>query len=253
MKQETIEIETNKGIFKIHWSNLDLLCRYSAAQNGRWGSTTDLENYELLHKRYFNSWHSMCWNQRQGMGAFDIPSGSKILDIGCGLSVVDLTLYSYIKDSKLYLLDRETPLSDEMKKMQSPEHSFKDDHPFYHSWGPVKDAIETSKFDNNRFVFLDPIDNFPEDLDLVLSSYSWCFHYPKEKYWDRAFHSLKTGGKLYLDVRLLPNRDTVGEISEAMKCKPTTRLIPKIKTNIDYYNNGDDNVSGYQCLWTKNI
>lgn len=249
---ETLEINSKKGLLKICWTDLDTLAVYSGSQAGLYASTVDLDQPVTLHKRHFRQWHSWCWKQREELGVFDLPEGSRILDIGSGVGVVDLLLYSYIKDCKLHLLDKEehNHIGDELS---SNDVSFTIDHPFYHSWKPVKDAIQTSNFDKNRFAFLEPGDTFPEDLDLILSSFSWCFHYPKEVYWEKVVGSLKKGGKLYLDVRLLKDKDIVGEISEELKCKPKTIVVPKLKGHHDLYDNGNPNISGHQCLWIKNI
>lgn len=248
---EVINIKSNKGTLTVKWSDVENLSVYSGSQAGCYGSTVDLDNPRLLHQRHFKKWHSYCWQSRQELGVFDLPKNATVLDIGSGLGVVDLLLYSYADNCKLYLLDKEehNHIGD---ALSSSDVSYTVDHPFYHSWEPVKDAIQTSGFSKDRFVFLSPNDLFPEEVDLLLSSFSWCFHYPKEVYWKQAVQSLKTGGKLYLDVRLLKDRDVVGEISEELKCEPKTIIVPKLKDHHDLYDNGDPNVSGHQCLWIKN-
>ena len=248
---ETINIQSDKGTLTVKWSDFNNLSVYSGSQAGCYGSTVDLDSPELLHQRHFEKWHTYCWLTRQQLGVFDIPDNAKVLDIGSGLGVVDLLLYSYVDNCKLYLLDKEehNHIGDELS---SSDVSYTIDHPFYHSWKPVEDAIKTSRFDRNRFTFLEPGDQFPEEVDLLLSSFSWCFHYPKEVYWNRALQSLKKGGKLYLDVRKLADRDIVGEISEALKCEPKTIVVPKLKEHHDLFPNGDSEVSGHQCLWIKN-
>jgi SAM-dependent methyltransferase len=256
MTIETLEIESDRGLLKVHWSDINTLAVYGFLQSGRYG----IENFiredfikedsleVTYHKIYFKGWHQNCWDFRKQLGAYDLPNGSRILDIGCGLAVVDLLLYSYVPKSEFFLLDK---FNTKFLDINPNDVSYSKNHPFYHSWDPITDAIKTSNFDEKRFTLLNPEDNFPEDLDLIMSSFSWCFHYPKEVYWDKVVNSLKTGGKLYLDVRSLTDRDAVGEISEALKSKPIISPIPKIKKIIDHYPNNLD-VTGYRCVWIKN-
>jgi hypothetical protein len=65
--------------------------------------------------------------------------------------------------------------------------------------------------------------------------------------------SLKTGGKLILDVRPLHDRNVIEEISEELKCKPITFGFPILEKFVDTYEPVDKNASGYRCMWTKNI
>ena len=93
-------------------------------------------------------------------------------------------------------------------------------HGHYNSWSVVEDCVTSSGLDLNKFNFLDPTDAWPVDVDLVISTYSWCWHYPKEAYWDRVQASLKIGGTLAIDVFNLPDRDTAAEITEEFGCNP---------------------------------
>jgi hypothetical protein len=95
-------------------------------------------------------------------------------------------------------------------------------------------------------------DSLPEDTDLIMSSYSWCFHYPKETYWQKVRDSLKTGGKLFLDVRLLQDRNMIQEINEEFKSLPTLIPIPESPAYLDNPPTLIPGVVGYRCLWIKN-
>lgn len=248
---KTLTISSNRGPLTIQWSNIESLAKYAMAQAGGYGQINKGLPLLELHDKYFQNWHQFCWRQREKLSVYDnLPENSRVLDIGCGIAILDLLLYSYTPKSTFFLLDKE----DMWNKDTRPYNvSYTIDHPFYHSWEPVLDAISTSNFDRSRFNFLNPEDNFPNDLDLVISSFSWCWHYPKEVYWDKVLASLKTGGKLYLDVRLLPDRNIIEEISDSLKSKPEFIEIKKIPNQIDIYNNGDTNISGHQCVWIKNV
>lgn len=241
-----LNIDSDKGALEIKWSNMSDLVHFSSMQNGGWGVKPNSDTYLNLHNKFFKPWHEKLWNIRKDMGVFDLPDSAKIMDIGCGLAVMDLLLYSYANKPNVYLVDKEESFDPESQNYFDITYSEK--HPFYHSWSPIVDAIETSGFDRNKFMFLEPNDSFPNELDLVLSSFSWCWHYPKEFYWDRVLTSLKRGGKLYLDVKVLPDRNMIDEISEELKSEPKLVSIP-MPANPDYMDTG----IGYHCLWTKNI
>ncbi len=244
-------INSDKGDLTVNWSNIDQLARYANLQSGFY-----LVNNPSLSKdlflQHFSNWNQMFWNQRQNQGMFNLPDHAKIIDIGSGVAVVDLLLYSYIPNSTFYLVDQERESIDNLGT-SLPHTPYTIEYPTYNSWAPIIDAIETSNFDKDRFHFLTPSDSFPEEVDAVTSYFSWCFHYPKEVYWEKTINSLKTGGKLILDVRPLHDKDVIGEISEQLKCKPVTFAFPVLEKYVDTFEPADKNASGYRCMWTKNI
>jgi SAM-dependent methyltransferase len=249
MKNFELEIKSNKGPLKVQWSDIADLAKYASIQSGRYlENNNDLLN---LHKTHFLNWNQTFWDQRQNTGIFDLPNNATILDIGAGTSVVDLLLYSYIPNSKFYLVDKEE-WAIKFLDNNSPEICFSKNYPFYNSWQSVKDAISTSNFDMDRFVFLTPDSEFPKDVDAVTSYFSYCFHYPKEVYWEKILGSLKKGGKLVLDVRLLKSNDVIGEISEEMKCDPIKFVLPELPKYTDNYELVESGVIGYRCMWTRN-
>jgi hypothetical protein len=157
-----------------------------------------------------------------------------------------MILASYIPRSKFWLVDKEGFTF-------RPGIYYDLNYPKYHSWSPVSDAIEASNLDETRFKMIGENDQFPENVDCVTSWLSWGWHYPKEVYWEKAFNSLKIGGKLIMDIRSLDHRDTMGEITEAMKSNPTIinidRQIPK---HVDaMLPPAGSTVSGYRAMWEK--
>lgn len=251
---EILNVNSNKGTLTVKWSDVDLLAQYATPQGGcfftslaeiDWSSSN---KFTPLHNKHFYRWYQELWNKRAQLGVFDIPANSKIVDIGCGASIIDLLLYSYIPNSNFYLVDQEG----EWPSNLSPKDiSFSEQHPFYHSWKVVKDAISTTGFDKERFNFLDPSSDFPADVNLIMSSASWCFHYSKDQYWDKVMSSLRVGGKLFLDVRLLADRDVIGEISEDLKSKPTMIKIPQLPNYLDVTPSIESDTLGYSCVWTR--
>lgn len=251
---EILNIDSKKGTLTVQWSDVDLLAQYATPQGGCFFTRLDEINWDLpnkftpLHKKHFQKWYQGLWNQREQLGVFDIPDNAKIIDIGCGAAIIDLLLYSYVPGSTFYLIDKE---GEWPRNLSPTEISFSETHPFYHSWNVVNDAITTSVFSKERFNFLNPFIEFPAEADLIMSTASWCFHYSKDQYWDRVMSSLKIGGKLFLDIRLLPDRDIIGEISESLKSKPTMVKIPQLPTYLDVTPDVEPDTLGYSCVWIK--
>jgi hypothetical protein len=246
----SLNIDTAKnGTLTVKWSDLDALALYANLQSGFYLQSEQSFSKELLLDN-FKNWNQMFWSQRENQGMFNYPEGAKILDIGAGMSVVDLLLYNYIPNSEFYLLDVEN-LDQDFATLGPRTICYSETYPYYNSWAPVKDAIMTSNFDQNRFNFLNAIDQIPQELDVITSYLSWCCHYPKDIYWDKVFTSLKTGGKLILDVRPLHNRDVIEEISDAMKSHPVKFTFPKVPNYVDTFNGPEKDVVGYRCMWSK--
>lgn len=241
-----LKIPTDRGDLSIKWSDVNNLAKWSNIQAGLY-----LQNKPStlqLFFEHFPRWYNMFWNQRYNQGIFnDLSDDCKIIDIGCGISIIDLLLYSYFPKSKFWLLDKEG-------FKFKPGIFYDKDYPEYNSWDPVIDAITTSEFDMNRFTFLDNNSVFPQDVDCITSYLSWGWHYPKETYWQQTLNSLKIGGKLVMDIRVLSNQDIIGEISEDMKSKPIIHAfdinLPKHVDNLTSPNPGKP--PGYRCVWKRN-
>jgi hypothetical protein len=245
-----LSINTNRNTLDVHWSNINNLAKYANIQAGHYLDPSCSFTADLLEKK-FREWHQMFWDIEQEHGMLNFPDNSVFVDIGSGIGVKDLLLYSYVPNSKFYLIDSEG--WDEAFAVSIPPNiCYSNDYPIYNSWAPTKDAIATSNFDSSRFVIQDPSMEFP-DADVVFSQLSWCFHYPKETYWDRVMSCLKTGGQLQLDVRILADRDIIGEISEELKSKPIERKFPKIPDFVDNYPIVDPAHTWSRCGWIKNV
>jgi SAM-dependent methyltransferase len=250
---EQLVVKSNKGQLTVKWSDKETLIRYVTPQRGCYNA--DLSNidwdssnkFTSVHDLHFHTKYQELWNQRESV--FDIPSNAKIIDIGCGSSIIDLLIYSYVPNSTFYLVDKE---GEWPSTLHPATVAFTENHPFYHSWNTVIDAINTSGFDKNRFHFLNPGSDFPIDVDLIMSSASWCWHYSKDQYWSKALQSLKIGGKLLLDIRVLPDRDIIDEISEDLKSQPTMVELKQLPDYLDLAPDATTSILGYRCLWTKN-
>lgn len=240
----TLEITTDKGPISVKWKNVEELAKYATLQSGLFGGVSDKLTKQTFFD-HFQNWSQREWDRRFKMQSFNLADSPTIIDIGSGVAVIDLLLYSYLPNSKFYLIDK-----DAVEFVRDIYYS--KDYPFYNQWGPVIDAIESSGFDSSRFAMQGPEDPWPE-ADCITSYYSWCFHYPKEVYWQKTLDSLKVGGKLILDVRYLKDKNTVEEISNEFKCDPIifeyANTIPKW---IDDFKDSDPGVLGHRCVWTRN-
>lgn len=240
----TLTVETDKGPLKVKWSDTNELAKWSNMQAGLY---LQAENSLQVFYEHFPKWYQMFWNARHKLGIFDLPEDVTIVDIGCGVAVIDLLLATYLPKSKFYLIDRE---GFEFK----PGVYYDENYPQYHSWNPVIDAINATGLDPNRFTMQSPTDAFPKDVDVVTSYLSWGWHYPKDTYWSAVQENLKIGGMLVMDVRFLPDRDVVNEISEEFKCKPVEQLfnnkLPAHIDNMPAPNEGGP--LGGRFVWTRN-
>lgn len=95
---------------------------------------------------------------------------SEIVDVGCGVGAIGLLVWDHY---------------DRRKKID-----------FY--------RIDKNEVGENRIYLLPAADDFRlniENAELVISLYSWGFHYPVSTYLEAVFKTLKMGGRLILDVR----------------------------------------------------
>lgn len=175
---------------------------------------------------------------------------NNVLDIGSGISLTDLAIAKLNPNINFYLLDE--------SKIDYKKHwqyfSKENKHGFYNDWDVVLDCINNSALDSKKFTFLNPNSMWPENLDLIMSLNSWCWHYPKEVYWRQTLNSLKIGGFLVLDILNIPNRDLILEISEELKSKPNY-VLRYLPTNykhpfIDELTLINNSYGGCYC-WTR--
>jgi SAM-dependent methyltransferase len=207
----------NKKII-LNWSNVEVLKKYVAKQSGAhiWKNGA---NYQVNAAFFY--WLQWVHDDRfnailQSLG--DLSNIKSVLDVGSGVSIFDLSLSQILTDTKFTLLDKTTDSNFiEESFVQIDENG---NYPFYNNWEIVEDCISASKLNRHNFNFIGPNNQWPE-TDLIVSLWSWCWHYPKETYWDKAMTSLRTGGHLVLDVLYKKDIDIIDKISSEMKCEPT--------------------------------
>ena len=99
--------------------------------------------------------------------------------------------------------------------------------------------------DRKRFVLQPPDGPWPSELDLILSTWCWCWHVPIVTYLDSVLKSLARGGRLCVDVRYEHYDSMVAELSKHMGTEPRV---------VSYYGRPwikDELPRGYRCCWIR--
>ena len=91
-----------------------------------------------------------------------------------------------------------------------------EDYVTYNNWDITKNCIKRVHATPEKFEFLD-LDSDWGQYDMIMSTWSYGFHYPLDTYWDKVMSSLKPGGKLLLD---LYNSEDSDRVSSALGCEP---------------------------------
>lgn len=227
---------------KVSWSQVEEFKKYARRQLGQYyfpEGISDEEFFRNYEEKVLKNWKRLAFN-------LDLFNLEKVVNVGCGIATIDLLVSQYNPNTSFYLVDK--------NEYQEPTgRYFEEVHSGYNSWSVVEDAISTTGLDRNRFNFLSPDDAWPEQVDLVMSTYSWCWHYPKETYWKKTIASLKPGGKLAVDVLFRPNERVVRDITEEFDSSPIflpTRM-PNSFFKDQFVLDKDGNCGGFY-IWTKN-
>ena len=200
----------NKEYF-LDWSNLPKLVRYAVSQNYDVCSlpraeifkdptniklNSDTFTEEIFFSRLQQNVNNYCQRYTQYVPA----NAKKMISVGCGIANYELILSQQYPELELYLVDKDNltlydgyPKQEIMDAMLTKEDYFSNNQ-FYHSWDVVSDAISTTNLKQERYNFLNPEDDWPSDVDVVMSLYSWCWNYSFEYYSERLLNSLKIGG-----------------------------------------------------------
>ena len=190
----------------------------ASIQTGNFLSSPGSDISSKLSNYY--SWH---WQRCETLGAFDLPHNARILDLGSGLGIVDLVAAKLLPEARFWLVDQNAMTYD-------PEH-----------------LIASNQLPRQQFV-LQPIDSaWPQDLDLLLSTWCWCWHIPFEIYWQSALASLRVGGKLCLDIRAQHLDQVVPVINEVLG------PVSKLSAYQGFVGSIDESlpITGYRCLWQR--
>lgn len=117
---------------------------------------------------------------------------TSMLDIGCGLALVDVMLARALAPRRVFLLDGAEPGAHEAgyrERMQP--------------WAVAKIGAQMfrANADPGIEVFTLAAEPFVVDVDLIISTRSWGHHYPVSVYLESVAKSLRPGGLLAVDLR----------------------------------------------------
>jgi len=119
-----------------------------------------------------------------------------ILDIGCGIAGLDIVLSNHYKHKPIiHLMDR-TATANKIV------YGFTNNPSFYNSLEIAKELLCLNGVPLNHINVLEIPAPFPETVDLIVSTYAWCFHFPVDVYLASAYACLSNEGRLILTVRI---------------------------------------------------
>ena len=130
-----------------------------------------------------------------------IPNHTKsILDIGSGIAGLDIYLWQLLKKNnpQIYLLDK-------TRSEKKIWYSFSVKGAFYNSLLLAKKNLILNGIPSNKINLIEApangvIKNL-KNIDLIISTISWGYHYPVDLYIDSVFSIMSKNGTLILDVR----------------------------------------------------
>jgi len=129
-------------------------------------------------------------------------SANNILDIGCGLGLINIALYQhYDKNVNLHLLDKTNSISKD-----TSIRGFNKEYVFYNSMDATTETLTDNGVDLNSINSYEVSDKSINDLkqckfDLIISLLSCGWHYSVETYLDLIKDTLTENGVLILDIR----------------------------------------------------
>jgi hypothetical protein len=174
-----------------------------------------------------------------------------IVNVGAGAGTLDLVLAQHYPSARFYLVDKEK-YTLQNDSLLFTDNRITSDTVFQNSWEPFEDGVVSSGLDRNRFSLLDPRDEWPDEIDLVTSIWSWGWHYNYPRYIDRL-KNIKIGGTVILTVLTLPESSSefIGAISDSMNCVPAIHSfsIPMTDRSGMQYENTDQHGGIY--IWKK--
>jgi len=178
----------------------------------------------------------------------------KILSVGSGVAIYELFLAQYLKDAHITLVDRSAWTAE---FPMTKERYCSNEHGHYNSWTVTEDAIAASGMDRQGFTLMTPEEEWPQDLDLVVSKGAWCWCFPMDTYWIQLKSSLRVGGQLLLEIPYT-NLDYVDRISQELGCEAVELARYHISgypfaNHVKFQTVNSDGYYGAAYLWTRSI
>lgn len=142
-----------------------------------------------------------CYDQFLSLNSITVPKS--LLDIGCGLGLVDV-FFARAGTKEIHLMDGDGSIP------MDPEYSDE-----CRAWNDVRVAADIVKANSPEDTkvfphFEDP--NLDIKVDMIISFKSWGTHYPVSKYADLAKRCLNPGGFVVLDLRKGERWEPVGDL-----------------------------------------
>jgi SAM-dependent methyltransferase len=206
----SIKINTDRGVLELNYSDYENLRKYVGIQIFHLYSLKE----EDFH-RELSSTLQRQWDKKTKLGLLDFDKTINVLDVGSGAGFLDLFLHKYLNNgSKFYLVDE--------SKFTPKETQFRSIDSFYNDWSVFEDLVKHSDIARSDFTLLSTSDDWPEKLDMIMSTHSYMFHYPKDLYWDKVMKVVNSNKcRLSFDVLNIKDRDVVDEITKetGLNCK----------------------------------
>lgn len=141
-----------------------------------------------------------------------------VLDIGCGLALIDVEIARHHPGVRINLLDGSETTDRHVKFEQTTV-----------PWSDVMRGVSivNANCDASAIGIYHPTAEGPIPSELILSFKSWGHHYPVATYVDLVKRSLRPGGRIVLDIRHgtdgkesmeASGFSAVGKINETTKC-----------------------------------
>ena len=125
-----------------------------------------------------------------------LPSkAGRILDIGAGIGAIDVRLHELYPAAHFYLLD---------KTGLDVEYGTETEQRFYSSQVVARELLKRNGVPEKQVHLLEATDDYRigvDRVDLVVSLFSWGWHYPLGAYAAAVSQAAVKGGILILDVR----------------------------------------------------
>jgi len=128
----------------------------------------------------------------------------KILDVGSGIAAIDVRLNQRYPDAEFYLLDK-TAMADTKYGAQTKQE-------FYTSQTVAQRLLSWGGIDLDRVHTLEATPDYAvgaSEFNLVISLFSWGWHYPVGAYAEAVGRATVPGGILITDVRNWEGEDVL--------------------------------------------
>jgi SAM-dependent methyltransferase len=183
---------------------------------------SELINLNVEHDRYLNAQRNYTSKDKDDILKSNVRSYkavqnylpincTSILDIGCGLGIMDLCLFEhYGKDKKIHF-----NLFDKTEFPEKIHFGFEKNASFYNDLNLAKEILVDYGISESKISTIDATsENLCKikNIDLIISCIAWGFHFPVSTYVQQVYDLMSEKSILLLDIR-----DNTGGIEELSK------------------------------------